>query len=350
MHGQACRLGAVVVVGGGQGGDECEKCGKGKTILSLNHPLGPPRLLTHDSAALIDELRKKRRAATMLRATSAEKKQRAARFSSAEGGTIPDPPVKKMAHQDVAIKVKGSQTALVDLCRRRIANGEALTPSQEEALTRAGLSAETLRAEVERAPPSSSTSAPAVYAESGVIAVLPQPKAAREPKKGAPAAAPAAGRGSRAAGGLAAPEEVPPPAAPEADRKAAGKKRKQGDGAVDAASAAGTAAAAKKGKAGAGPATGAKGAKGGAAPKSTAAADEKMEEEEEKDEEDEGMGAAGGVAGANARDEKAVRVRALKKKLRQIEALEERGALSEAQQAKLARKEELLAELEGLSG
>lgn len=285
----------------------------------------------------------------MLRATSAEKKQRAARFSSAEGGTIPDPPVKKMAHQDVAIKVKGSQTALVDLCRRRIANGEALTPSQEEALTRAGLSAETLRAEVERAP-ASSTSAPAVYAESGAAAVPPQPKAAREPKKGAAAAAPAAGRGSRAAGGLAAPEEVAPPAAPEADRKAAGKKRKQGDGAVDAAaapSAAGTAAAAKKGKAGVGPATGAKGAKGGAAPKSAAAADEKMEEEEE---EDEGMGAAGGVAVGPSRDEKAVRVRALKKKLRQIEALEERGALSEAQQAKLARKEELLAELEGLSG
>ena len=43
-----------------------------------------------------------------------------------------------------------------------------------------------------------------------------------------------------------------------------------------------------------------------------------MGEEEEKDEEDEGMGAAGGgVAGAIApsRDEKAVRVRALKKKL-----------------------------------
>jgi hypothetical protein len=82
----------------------------------------------------------------------AARAERAARFAADKAGPPPPPPERRIAHPDFErsrIQRSDPEEKLVALCRRKLINGEALTPPQQAALAKLGLTPEAVLAEAE---------------------------------------------------------------------------------------------------------------------------------------------------------------------------------------------------------
>jgi hypothetical protein len=111
--------------------------------------------------------------------------ERAQRFAADSAAPPPPPPERRFAHPDFdrsSIQRSDPEKKLVALCRRKLTNGEALTPPQLAALARLGLTPEAVLAEAEQLE----ASPPAIYRELGAVPPTAAPaalKSGADPKR-----------------------------------------------------------------------------------------------------------------------------------------------------------------------